>query len=109
MKKLMILMTAIALLAPAQAAAIEGGDYGAPRAMPSDYTAAGVPEWRSAGIPRAMPSDYAAYFASVEEPVPADGFDWVAAGIGAGSALGAVIFAAFAARLVRRGAHLRTA
>jgi len=48
---------------PVVQASVQAGDYGMPRAMPSDYAATEAPE---AGMPRAMPSDYAT--AGVPEP-----------------------------------------
>ena len=82
------------------------GLQGLPRAMPSDYAAAGVDLADSSqvpatsnhmgGIPRAMPSDYAIYFASLPSPA-SDGFDWGDAGVGAAAALAALLLALLAA------------
>jgi hypothetical protein len=49
----------VALLLAAPAGAVERhADYGIPRAMPSDFAAAGKGIGRQYGAPRAMPSDY---------------------------------------------------
>lgn len=79
-----------------------------PRAMPADYERAGVTFHRPAGMPRAMPADYDRYFASTTV-APRDGFDWIAAAIGAGSTLALVLLGLVGAVLIRRGSRPRTA
>ena len=86
--------SAMAVDVPTASAAGGGDTQGLPRAMPSDYAAAGVNLADSSqvpatsnhfgGIPRAMPSDYEVYFASIS-PAASDGFDWSDAALGAGA------------------------
>lgn len=110
--RLAAVLAAAAVLVPvthagAQApSAGEWGEYGMPRAMPSDYAAhfAAQIEPGDYGMPRPLPSDY--------EPVGGtsggSGFDWADAGIGAGAALGLVLVA-LAAGTLRRGGRLEQA
>lgn len=115
-KRLATAIVAAAILLPvAQAGAqasstSELGEYGAPRAMPSDYAG------HLGQLPRAMPADYGTLVEpgqyGMPRALPADhepvggtaggsGFDWADAGIGAGAAFGLVLLAAAAALTVR--------
>ena len=99
---------AAAVLLPAAQAAptTEWGEYGMPRAMPSDYAAhfAAQIEPGQYGMPRPLPSDYE----PVGDTSGGSGFDWGDAGIGAGAALGLVLVA-LAAGTLRRGGRLEQA
>ena len=106
------LVAAAVLLPVAQAGAqassvSEWGEYGMPRAMPSDYAAyfATQIEPGDYGLPRAMPSDYQ----PVGSPSSGSGFDWADAGIGAGAAFGLVLLALAAVLSFRGGRRLERA
>jgi|Tabmets5t2r1_1033131.scaffolds.fasta_scaffold116159_1 hypothetical protein len=105
--------------AGAQAASTsEWGEYGMPRAMPSDYAA------HLGQLPRAMPSDYGTEIQpgdyGMPRAMPADfepisgtsggnGFDWADAGIGAGATFGLVLLALAAATSLRGGRRVEQA
>jgi hypothetical protein len=96
------LVLTAALLAPAAGAAIRDGDYGLPRALPSDYPGAvfSQPEApREYGLPRPTGAQYDAYVAATGAREGA-WIDWPSVGVGAGLALAAVLGAAFLIRLV---------
>jgi hypothetical protein len=83
------------------------GDYGMPRAMPTDYNAhlAAQIERGDYGMPRPLPADYELAFRSMG----GDTFDWADAVIGAGAAFGLVLLAAAAALTLRSGRRLEQA
>jgi hypothetical protein len=106
-------LVAVAVLLPvAQAAAQassggEWGEYGVPRAMPSDYNAHFAAQLQPGdyGMPRAQPVDYQLALATAG----GDGFDWADAGVGAGVALGGVLLALATAATLRGGRRLEQA
>jgi hypothetical protein len=83
------------------------GEYGMPRAMPSDYAAhfAAQIEPGDYGMPRPLPADYELAFRTTG----GDTFDWADAGIGAGAAFGLVLLAAAAALTLRGWRRLEQA
>ena len=106
------LLAAAVLLPVAQAGAQassagEWGEYGMPRAMPSDYAAyfATQIEPGDYGMPRPLPADYE----PVGSPSSGSEFDWADAGIGAGAAIGLVLLALAAALTLRGGRRLKRA
>lgn len=105
-KHLTALALAAALLAPAALAAGEP-EYGLPRAMPSDYAAAGLAEeegLRQHGLPRPTPAEYAASLTSDGEE-RSTVIEWPSVGLGAGFAFAAVALGAALVRLVRTASH----
>ena len=99
MRKLIGIVAVIAvLLAPAAGAAIHDGDYGLPRALPSDYSAAGVSAPREYGLPHPTGAQYEAYLAATSAG-EGTWIDWRSVGVGAGLGLAAVLGGALLVRL----------